>query len=94
MSVLDRLDAVERQVGEIGRTLASTDEKVDGEGGVVKEVRIVRQLVSNVQTDVVEIKTSIAVLKTKIAVWSGLGGLVGAGVVSAIVAVATKGFSG
>lgn len=37
-----------------------------------------------------EIIVQLAVLRTKVAVWASLGGLVGAGVVSGLVALLTK----
>lgn len=85
MSVLDRVEAIEKQINEISRNAGLTDEKV-------KEIPDIRLLIVAVQNDVSDIKTNMAILKTKIAVWSSLGGLIGAGVVSAVVAIATKGF--
>lgn len=70
-----------RWQGGIDAKLADYSRRLDAMNGDAKAARIAAE----------QIVIQVAVLKTKIAIWGGVGGLAGAGIVSLVVALVTGG---
>lgn len=76
---------LERWRGSTEAHIRENSRRLDGINGSI----------SRIEDDIGEMKvqltTELAVLRTKVALWSAIGGLVGAGVVSAVVSLGVGG---
>lgn len=89
--------AIYRWQGGVDAQLNEAHRRLDTINGDIRAMRLAleaqgqasSEIAASVALEQGKFRAELAVLRTKVAFWSALGGLIGAGVVSAIVAILT-----